>query len=103
MLQFVYSRTIQVLLVPVLCVPRQDYGRAQDATRHRPRQRFMQQHFDAPMNASIESERFDDRLPTSPRQARSAQRTKLPQTNHHREQKKRGSSGPTREQQIRQR
>jgi hypothetical protein len=64
----------------------------------------MQQYFDAPMmNAGIDSECFDNRLTTSPRQARPPQRTDLPQTNHHRKQEKRRSGGPTRKQQIRKR
>ncbi len=101
--QFMHDRAIQVLHLPGLRVLRQHDGGMHHAAGHRPRQRFVQQHFDAPTNAGLERQAFDDRLPMPPRQSGSAQRANLPQTHRHRQQKERHPGDPSREQESRQR
>src|SRR5579862_3540288 len=87
MFQLMYHRAIQVLTLPVLCIPWQHDSGLSGTADHWSRHSLVHEHFDPAMNPELDRGRFGGRLATPPRQTRSAQPTDLPQACEHREQK----------------
>ena len=85
-LQFMDKGSLQILFVPALRIGGKDDQRAQNATGHWSRQRFMQEDFDPAAG---------QRLRMPPGQAKAAQRPDLQQTPDHRNHEERSSQEPS--------